>query len=69
MRLRTLPVSVAGVITGTGCAISLNYFRLLPALLCLLFAVLAQVPPTLPTSITTSRTDWTRKGVQVFVGE
>lgn len=43
MRLRTLPVSVAGVFAGTGCAISHDCFRLLPALLCLLFAILAQV--------------------------
>lgn len=43
MRLRTLPVSVAGVIAGTGCAVWHGGFKLVPALLCLLFAVLAQV--------------------------
>lgn len=43
MRLRTLPVSVAGVIAGTGCAVLLGSFRAAPALLCLLFAMLAQV--------------------------
>lgn len=43
MRLRTLPVSVAGVIAGTGCAVLLGSFRVAPALLCLLFAMLAQV--------------------------
>ena len=43
MRLRTLPVSVAGVIAGTGCAIISGSFNALPALLCLLFAMLAQV--------------------------
>ena len=43
MRLRTLPVSVAGVIAGTGCAIIYGSFNAVPALLCLLFAMLAQV--------------------------
>ena len=43
MRLRTLPVSVAGVIAGIGCAVLLGSFRAAPALLCLLFAMLAQV--------------------------
>ena len=43
MRLRTLPVSVAGVIAGTGCAVWHGKFNALPALLCLLFAVLAQI--------------------------
>jgi len=43
MRLRTLPVSVAGVIAGTGCAIMLDSFRGVPALACLVFAILAQI--------------------------
>lgn len=43
MRLRTLPVSVAGVIAGTACAVHGGTFRAVPALLCLFFAVLAQV--------------------------
>ena len=43
MRLRTLPVSVAGVMAGIGCALMLDAFRFAPALLCLVFAVLAQV--------------------------
>ena len=43
MRLRTLPVSVAGVIAGTGCAILLDSFKVIPALLCLTFAILAQI--------------------------
>ena len=43
MRLRTLPVSVAGVIAGTGCAIMLESFKAVPALTCLAFAVLAQI--------------------------
>ena len=43
MRLRTLPVSVAGVLAGIACAIMGGSFSLVPALLCLLFAMLAQV--------------------------
>lgn len=43
MRLRTLPVSIAGVIAGTGCAILSGSFKAIPALLCLTFAILAQI--------------------------
>lgn len=43
MRLRTLPVSVAGVIAGCGCAIWQGSFKIVPALLCLFFAVFAQI--------------------------
>lgn len=43
MRLRTLPVSVAGVIAGTGCAIMLDSFKAVPAMTCLVFAILAQI--------------------------
>ena len=43
MRLRTLPVSVAGVIVGTACAIMMGSFSAVPAVVCMLFAVLAQI--------------------------
>lgn len=43
MRLRTLPVSVAGVISGTACAVFNGGFNTLPFIICLLFAVLAQI--------------------------
>lgn len=43
MRLRTLPVSVAGVLTAIGLAVGNGCFELLPALLCLVFAVLCQI--------------------------
>ncbi len=43
MRLRTLPVSVAGVFAAVGYSILAGCFKWLPALLCLLFAVLAQI--------------------------
>lgn len=43
MRLRTLPVSIAGVITAAGYALKDSTFHRLPVALCLLFAVLAQI--------------------------
>lgn len=43
MRLRTLPVSVAGVVMASGLALQVDKFQWLPALLCLLFAVTAQI--------------------------
>lgn len=43
MRLRTLPVSIAGVLGGLACALTYGYFRLLPFIICLVFALLAQI--------------------------
>lgn len=43
MRLRTLPVSIAGVLAGISCAIMNSNFSFVPAVLCLLFALLAQI--------------------------
>lgn len=44
MRLRTLPVSVAGVISGSALSILSGYtVRWLPGALCLLFAILCQI--------------------------
>lgn len=43
MRLRTLPVSVAGVAAGTGCAVYHHGFAVVPMLICLFFAVVAQI--------------------------
>ncbi len=43
MRLRTLPVSVAGVIMAVGYACVYGFFNALPAALCMVFAILAQV--------------------------
>ena len=40
MRLRTLPVSISGVLAGIACAMMGIDFSLVPALLCLLFAIL-----------------------------
>ncbi len=43
MRLRTLPVSVSGVLVGIACAVFLGEFKAVPAVLCVLFAMLAQI--------------------------
>lgn len=43
MRLRTLPVSVAGVLAACGCAVADHCFKWLPAVLCLIFALLCQI--------------------------
>lgn len=43
MRLRTLPVSLAGVAMGVAFCVLDGVFELLPALLCAAFAVLAQI--------------------------
>ena len=42
-RLRTLPVSLSGVVMAVALAVSVGVFRWKPAVLCLLFALLAQV--------------------------
>ena len=43
MRLRTLPVSVAGVFMAAGCALASRTFQAAPVALCMLFAILAQI--------------------------
>jgi len=43
MRLRTLPVSVAGVLTAIAFNIADGTFKALPAFLCLVFALLCQI--------------------------
>lgn len=43
VRLRTIPVSISGVLIPIGYAVLDNRFYWLPAVLCLLFAVLAQI--------------------------
>lgn len=43
MRLRTLPVSVSGVIVAMALGVEYGSFKLAPSLLCLAFAVLAQI--------------------------
>lgn len=43
MRLRTLPVSVAGVVMAVAYSLAFGTFNAEPAVICLLFAVLAQI--------------------------
>ncbi len=43
MRLRTLPVSLSGVLMAIGIAVWQNHFKWIPAILCIIFALLAQV--------------------------
>lgn len=43
MRLRTIPVSISGVLAGTGLAIWQGAFSIVQAVLCLAFAVTAQI--------------------------
>lgn len=43
MRLRTLPVSLSGVMLAVGLTWRLGEFKLVPAILCLVFALLAQI--------------------------
>ncbi len=43
MRLRTLPVSLSGVILAIGFNLSDGTFRFIPAILCFVFALLAQI--------------------------
>lgn len=43
MRLRTLPVSMAGVLAGVACGMHYGKFNFLPAFICLLFALMAQI--------------------------
>ncbi len=43
MRLRSLPVSISGVVMAIGIAAWQNCLRWIPAILCLVFALLAQI--------------------------
>lgn len=66
MRLRTLPVSVSGVLAGIACAIAKGCFRLVPALLCLLFAILAQIASNFGNEYYDFRNGVDRKGREGF---
>lgn len=66
MRLRTLPVSVAGVAAGTGCAIFYHGFSLLPMLICLFFAVIAQIASNFANEYYDYKNGLDRKGREGF---
>lgn len=62
MRLRTLPVSVAGVIMAMGLGVMDGNFSPVPALLCLVFAVLAQIASNFANEYYDFRAGLDRKG-------
>lgn len=66
MRLRTLPVSVAGVLAG--CAVATAYGNLTwqPALICLIFALLAQIVSNLANEYYDFKNGIDKKGRQGF---
>lgn len=65
-RPRTLPVSVAGVIAGTACALHYGAINWWQALLCLLFAVLAQVASNFANEYFDYKGGFDRKGREGF---
>ncbi len=62
MRLRTLPVSVAGVVTAVALAVLNHTFRWPQAAICLLFAILAQVASNFANEYFDYRAGLDRKG-------
>ena len=66
MRLRTLPVSLAGVLCGTGCALLLGSFDAVIALQCMLFAALAQIASNFGNEYYDYRNGIDRKGREGF---
>lgn len=66
MRLRTLPVSVAGVLGGTACAVYHHGFNLVPMLICLTFAVIAQIASNFANEYYDFKNGLDKKGRQGF---
>lgn len=66
MRLRTLPVSIAGVLAGWGCAIWQGKFSIIPALLCLFFAIAAQIASNFGNEYYDFKNGMDRKGREGF---
>lgn len=66
MRLRTLPVSIAGVIAGCGCAAFYGKFSLIPAAICFLFAIIAQIVSNFANEYYDYRNGLDRKGRDGF---
>lgn len=64
MRLRTLPVSLAGVATGIAYAILYNKFLVAPAMLCVAFAILAQIASNFANEYYDFKAGLDRKGRQ-----
>ncbi|MDE7154070.1 MAG: 1,4-dihydroxy-2-naphthoate octaprenyltransferase [Muribaculaceae bacterium] len=66
MRLRTLPASLAGVITAAGLAAHFGQFRTVPLLLCMLFALLAQISSNFANEYYDFRQGLDKKGREGF---
>ena len=66
MRPRTLPVSVAGVLAGMACGIFYGDSDIRPALLCMLFALLAQIASNFANEYFDYRNGLDRKGREGF---
>lgn len=66
MRLRTLPVSIAGVLAGTACAVYFHSFRAAPAVICLLFALLAQIASNFANEYYDFKNGFDKKGREGF---
>ncbi len=66
MRLRTLPVGIAGVIMGWGCARASGEFRWWPAVACLLIAVFAQISSNFGNEYFDFRNGMDKKGREGF---
>lgn len=62
MRLRTLPVSVAGVVTAVAIALMNGTFQWLQSLICLAFALLAQIASNFANEYFDFRASLDRKG-------
>lgn len=65
-RPRTLPVSIAGVLGGLACALTYGCFRLLPFLICLVFALLAQIVSNFANEYYDYKSGIDRKGREGF---
>ena len=66
MRLRTLPVSVAGVLTGVGCALYYGEFDRIATVQCFLFALLAQITSNFANEYYDYKKGMDRKGRKGF---
>lgn len=66
LRLRTLPVSAAGVLAGCAVALSYNNFYWLPAIICLVFALLAQIVSNFANEYFDFKNGLDKKGRQGF---
>lgn len=66
MRPRTLPVSVAGVLAGLSCTLTYGSFRVLPFIICLLFAVMAQIVSNFANEYYDYKSGIDRKGREGF---